>query len=119
MAVSISGRGNGHPARILNFLMIAEHARELRPRCECLDGASYSHGIHLARVHRIADINEPSGKRLRDVIGGAGPRNQKATVAMVDYRFQLRQMHGDDRSEERRVGKECAITCRSRWSPYH
>ena len=22
-------------------------------------------------------------------------------------------------SEERRVGKECAITCRSRWSPYH
>ena len=24
-----------------------------------------------------------------------------------------------DRSEERRVGKECWITCRSRWSPYH
>src|SRR3546814_10562807 len=23
------------------------------------------------------------------------------------------------RSEERRVGKECASTCRSRWSPYH
>src|SRR3546814_14889331 len=30
---------------------------------------------------------------------------------------------GDDerdiRSEERRVGKECVRTCRSRWSPYH
>ena len=28
---------------------------------------------------------------------------------------------GDDvvRSEERRVGKECRIGCRSRWSPYH
>src|SRR3546814_1634626 len=25
----------------------------------------------------------------------------------------------DDRSEERRVGKECVSTCRSRWSPYH
>ena len=25
----------------------------------------------------------------------------------------------DDRSEERRVGKECASMCRSRWSPYH
>ena len=24
-----------------------------------------------------------------------------------------------DRSEERRVGKECRSTCRSRWSPYH
>ena len=23
------------------------------------------------------------------------------------------------RSEERRVGKECGTTCRSRWSPYH
>src|SRR3546814_6660214 len=32
--------------------------------------------------------------------------------------------HGDTldlctRSEERRVGKECVSTCRSRWSPYH
>src|SRR3546814_18914722 len=26
---------------------------------------------------------------------------------------------GTPRSEERRVGKECVITCRSRWSPYH
>src|SRR3546814_11704402 len=24
-----------------------------------------------------------------------------------------------DRSEERRVGKECVSKCRSRWSPYH
>ena len=25
----------------------------------------------------------------------------------------------DERSEERRVGKECGLLCRSRWSPYH
>ena len=25
----------------------------------------------------------------------------------------------ETRSEERRVGKECRLTCRSRWSPYH
>src|SRR3546814_15289101 len=25
----------------------------------------------------------------------------------------------DRRSEERRVGKECVSTCRSRWAPYH
>src|SRR3546814_12079734 len=25
----------------------------------------------------------------------------------------------EPRSEERRVGKECVSTCRSRWSPYH
>src|SRR3546814_12656298 len=29
------------------------------------------------------------------------------------------QVHLRDRSEERRVGKECVSTCRSRWSPYH
>src|SRR3546814_16007778 len=26
---------------------------------------------------------------------------------------------GPERAEERRVGKECVSTCRSRWSPYH
>ena len=25
----------------------------------------------------------------------------------------------ENRSEERRVGKECCLVCRSRWSPYH
>src|SRR3546814_5490327 len=29
------------------------------------------------------------------------------------------QRRRQDRSEERRVGKECVSTCRSRWSPYH
>src|SRR3546814_17938447 len=27
--------------------------------------------------------------------------------------------HTTARSEERRVGKECVSTCRSRWSPFH
>src|SRR3546814_19336003 len=31
----------------------------------------------------------------------------------------LDQEASDTRSEERRVGKECVSTCRSRWSPYH
>src|SRR3546814_10729576 len=33
----------------------------------------------------------------------------------VDNFFQ----ETEQRSEERRVGKECVSTCRSRWSPYH
>src|SRR3546814_16839209 len=31
----------------------------------------------------------------------------------------MRVRDGGGRSEERRVGKECVSTCRSRWSPYH
>ena len=30
-----------------------------------------------------------------------------------------RPTEGSYRSEERRVGKECCLVCRSRWSPYH
>src|SRR3546814_20298754 len=31
----------------------------------------------------------------------------------------IRRLLRNGRSEERRVGKECVSTCRSRWSPYH
>ena len=33
--------------------------------------------------------------------------------------FKVVDVNGKERSEERRVGKECASMCRSRWSPYH
>src|SRR3546814_15681683 len=33
--------------------------------------------------------------------------------------FGRRSVLKRKRSEERRVGKECVSTCRSRWSPYH
>src|SRR3546814_9458548 len=39
-----------------------------------------------------------------------------AQRALLDLR--IRRI-GIERSEERRVGKECVSTCRSRWSPYH
>ena len=38
-----------------------------------------------------------------------------------DMSLQFGSLGGDGtvRSEERRVGKECTVLCRSRWSPYH
>src|SRR3546814_7325264 len=44
----------------------------------------------------------------------AGPSEAERHQSGV--RAQCHQRH---RSEERRVGKECVSTCRSRWSPYH
>src|SRR3546814_4343332 len=41
-----------------------------------------------------------------------------ATV-FVTFPFVARELIPLMRSEERRVGKECVSTCRSRWSPYH
>src|SRR3546814_2189641 len=58
----------------------------------------------------------------------------KNSILLVDFTEQLRgqgiamreaiEQAGEMRflpvrSEERRVGKECVSTCRSRWSPYH
>ena len=43
-------------------------------------------------------------------------------IRSVDYalkRLGVEAVITADRSEERRVGKECLRLCRSRWSPYH
>src|SRR3546814_11015790 len=45
----------------------------------------------------------------------------KAAEAATQARHQAltEEAVARGRSEERRVGKECVSTCRSRWSPYH
>src|SRR3546814_7181241 len=40
---------------------------------------------------------------------------QNAAGGRLTHELSFRPL----RSEERRVGKECVSTCRSRWSPYH
>src|SRR3546814_9589064 len=50
-----------------------------------------------------------------EAIAGHGPAQHGA--AMIAHRLVLACRA--ERSEERRVGKECVSTCRSRWSPYH
>src|SRR3546814_15004690 len=48
----------------------------------------------------------------------ATPSIGKIVCLYASDRLRL-SLCGSDRSEERRVGKECVSTCRSRWSPYH
>ena len=59
-----------------------------------------------ALVDQIAELHK-AGITHKDgpMMVLAGPGSGKTTVIT--------------RSEERRVGKECRIGCRSRWSPYH
>ena len=48
-----------------------------------------------------------------------------SVTAAADGAMALRMVEAESpdlivsRSEERRVGKECTVLCRSRWSPYH
>src|SRR3546814_11943459 len=43
------------------------------------------------------------------------------TVIAFEIFFEVQEItdNSRSRSEERRVGKECVSTCRSRWSPFH
>src|SRR3546814_3338597 len=62
----------------------------------------------LRRAH-VAAKAQPAERWMIDDIGRRGDRmavKAHAVIAAI-------------RSEERRVGKECVSTCRSRWSPYH
>src|SRR3546814_1757140 len=55
---------------------------------------------------RVADLAQPSPRV------GAEPRRRLGR-RIIGLQAEAR------RSEERRVGKECVSTCRSRWSPSH
>src|SRR3546814_3209025 len=55
------------------------------------------------------------GEALQRVAGG----DDLVLLLGGDDRRRLQQAALGQRSEERRVGKECVSTCRSRWSPYH
>src|SRR3546814_10197974 len=46
-------------------------------------------------------------------------KDAAARAGIFHHLITLPTYHTAARSEERRVGKECVSTCRSRWSPYH
>src|SRR3546814_21163387 len=63
---------------------------------------------------------------LADELGGASTAGSSvwlmiAAICRFDQTLDLKTRAAlvSFRSEERRVGKECAMTCRYRWSPYH
>src|SRR3546814_7329263 len=57
-------------------------------------------------------INDELFKKIQNGANSSCSHNlfdSEALFPIIEY----------SRSEERRVGKECVSTCRSRWSPYH
>src|SRR3546814_15562482 len=71
--------------------------------------------VWLWRERRMGDT-----LALGLVLGGAlGNITDRARFGYVVDFLDLHFGEWRPRSEERRVGKECVSTCRSRWSPYH
>src|SRR3546814_6352874 len=56
--------------------------------------------------------NGPGAGQVRWSGSGGNPKLRPYIAVGTDLAWEKR-------SEERRVGKECVSTCRSRWSPYH
>ena len=87
--VNVADQAYGNPSTTVQSLAIPEDSDVLTP---------------------VADEGYPRADNVtstKDGNGSAGPT--PTTTNPINQ----------PRSEERRVGKECASMCRSRWSPYH
>src|SRR3546814_18805559 len=72
----------------------------------------------LARRPINTPVQAPQENMIKHGIDGLAARAQLASNPFRQLRA-IHPLHAVIRSEERRVGKECVSTCRSRWSPYH
>src|SRR3546814_21070601 len=94
--------------------VVARHETALLP---WLDGPPQTNeagrsSAFIAAMLWLADRGLPPRFQCLEIGSSAGIN------LMIDrYHYDLGGMQV--RSEERRVGKECVSTCRSRWSPYH
>src|SRR3546814_19453731 len=97
----------GHPARYVSgYLMMNDRTRQ-----DATHAWAEAHFDHIGWIgFDISNGHSPDQRYIRVATG-------------LDYRdaAPVRGMRygAAQRSEERRVGKECGSTCSSRWSPYH
>src|SRR3546814_12321407 len=82
-------------------------ARPHRPQGAGGGGEGFGPPVWRGPCERQSRIYRPSRQA-----GGRDGRRR------TDHQ-RCRAARAGGRSEERRVGKECVRTCRSRWSPYH
>src|SRR3546814_13508805 len=68
----------------------------------------------LARAGGLLVVNHDTQRSVREYESACS-----GTLSSVDAISAGTRPPRAMRSEERRVGKECVRTCRSRWSPYH
>src|SRR3546814_2693523 len=70
-------------------------------------------------IYRAGGINTPGFSAVLAPFQYFGPQKVNDVEIGAKTQWSVGNVRGRFRSEERRVGKECVSTCRSRWSPYH
>src|SRR3546814_16736229 len=85
-------------------------------------------GVDVERALALVDVifapllpRRDEQRRRFGIVGGDQIDLARLVIAGRDDDIIVRRRlaDADARSEERRVGKECVSTCRSRWAPYH
>src|SRR3546814_16425062 len=82
--------------------------------------------VNRADIIDMFDVSVPQASKDLTLYQERAPHNaiydKSAKRYIASDEFQpcfLKPDPAEYRSEERRVGKACVSTCRSRWSPYH
>ena len=111
---------DGRPARIEYFASGAERialAFVLDDSGSLRDQTARQHDAALGLFSRFGPASSVAVIRFGQTAKLLVPFNSETSKARAAFSVPLNL--GDQRSEERRVGKECEVPCRSRWSPYH
>src|SRR3546814_4101900 len=90
-------------------------------------GAALRSAAAIAHIELYASSSDLAGKTAPPLKGELTPReaiealltNSGLLARFANGSVVIASRYAVPRSEERRVGKECVSTCRSRWSPYH
>ena len=139
--VIVDGNLDPHPERTIDRIM-AEHALSDNKvellAVSVMPGPQMVAAIQLCKEFRRKYISVPivwggyfpslytdatlNANYVDFVVKGQGEETFPELLAALrgDRKFAaIPGLSWKDRSEERRVGKECYALCRSRWSPYH
>src|SRR3546814_14395646 len=73
--------------------------------------------LHASGIHTAADLRRLGAVSSYRAVKARGFGASKVLLYAIEG--ALRDVPWQQRSEERRVGKECVSTCRARWLPYH
>ena len=102
--VAVIGRANAGKSTLINVL-VGEKVSIVSPKPQTTRDRIL--GVLTEDDYQIVFVDTPGIYKARNELTDRMMRSVETSARSVD------------RSEERRVGKECVCQCRSRWSPYH
>src|SRR3546814_15225071 len=93
------------------------------PDLDGLCDRAVAKGVFGTKMRSVVNLGNPAGIKaiVQQQFAEAKRIAAHGLVPIIEPEVNIKSPERDsaDRSEERRVGKECVSTCRSRWSPDH